>query len=439
MRKRKPWLLLVAGVFAPACASGPGPAAAPAPGPVASAEVAAPLPAAPDAEPPVAASPPPPAPAAVPAPPRMKEEYRQLADLEEALRAARDAGSQTAARSARDAFLREAVARWEGAEIPAEEACYAALLLRQARRYPEASREATRFLESAPETHRYYARVHACRILSLAEAGDFEGAGAVFDGVASSVFASRPEERRGVEESLGNLLVAGGRLAEGAARLGRIAGETGNPHVAVQAVDALLRLERNAEARDLARRVAAIAAEGPDAVRAAVLVRQTDLVGKPAPGFAAAKWWKGTGAPLADADLRGGVTVAFVWNMKAAWNVHFFERLGRMIREFEGRPVRFVGLSRLARFDAFAGGARPGMTVEEELRQYDAWTEQYAVACPLAVDAFGSDALLGPWAGAVVPAWVVAGKDGNVCYVRTGKDEAHFAILREMVERALAR
>jgi len=79
------------------------------------------------------------------------------------------------------------------------------------------------------------------------------------------------------------------------------------------------------------------------------------------------------------------------------------------------------------------------MSDDEELAFYDRWGEQYGVTYPLAVGAYGDPALIDAWVAHVVPCIVIVGKDGVVTYVRTGKEEEHFAILKEMVEQALGR
>ena len=208
---------------------------------------------------------------------------------------------------------------------------------------------------------------------------------------------------------------------------------------AKMAADCYLRLGRLDDARRLAAKMTDLVKEGKNAAFAKWLVQQLDLIGKPAPGFKDAKWWKGAGAPVADADFQGKVTVVFTWNMKSAWNEFFFERLNQMVKDYADKPFQVVGISRLARFDATINATKADMTDDDELLRYDMWKEQYNVAYPLAVDGYESEALMGAWAGHTVPFFVVVGKDGKVASVRSGKNEEHFAALRELVEKELAK
>ncbi|NUN51672.1 MAG: TlpA family protein disulfide reductase [Planctomycetaceae bacterium] len=137
-------------------------------------------------------------------------------------------------------------------------------------------------------------------------------------------------------------------------------------------------------------------------------------------------------------DLRGKVVVVFSWNMQAQWAKWFFERLRRLHDDYAPRGVVVVGISRLHRFDPVRMEVDESMSEEAELMFYDAWTREYGVDHPLAVgDRDGI--LMAAWAARVVPMFVVVGKDGNVAYVRTGKEEEHFGILREVLDRELAR
>jgi tetratricopeptide (TPR) repeat protein len=370
----------------------------------------------------------------------VKEDFRKWQGLDGAVRGAKTEAEQAAASAALAAFLGEFPARWEGKEIPAPEAFMYAHLLQKCRLYPQAVVEVRRWIEVAPEDSVNYANAHLALIACLALSGDFPGAEAVLKEAWEGALKGREMDCRGAEEAIANAAMAAGNLELAANHYETLAvAGPGDVEDAILGVDCRLRLGKADEAVRLADRAAAAIKEGRAAERAKVLQQQVALVGKPSPGFSAARWWKGVGGPVTAESMKGKVTVVFSWNMKAAWAKWFFERLNRMVKDYAGRPVLFVGVSRLARFDPVNMCTDAELTDEKELVFYDMWTQQYEVACPLAVGAFQDTALVDAWAAHIVPAYVVVGKDGVVSYVRSGKNEEHFAALRGMVDRALER
>jgi tetratricopeptide (TPR) repeat protein len=369
----------------------------------------------------------------------MKDDWKKCVELESAVKSSKKLDEQAAAKKALADYIAEFPARWEGKEVPAPEACYYAVMLQKCKLYPQAVIQAERYIEVAPEDSANYLNCHTTKISSMAQAGDFEGAEAELKKATETVYKGREGERRVLAETIANSMLKGGRVDLASEHFREQAESQSDMESAIQAIDCYLRMGRNDDAVRLSKRMTDLIKEGKNVERAKWMVQQLDLIGRPAPGFSGAKWWKGTGGPVSDADLKGKVTVVFTWNMKSAWNQFFFDRLAQLIKDLADKPFQVIGISRLAHYDPVTGGTKADMTEDEELTRYDMWAQQYPVTYPLAVDGFEKEDLLGPWVGHVVPYYVVVGKDGNIFYVRTGKNEEHFAALKEMIEKALAK
>ena len=390
---------------------------------------------------PVAAAPEPePAPAPAPfLPSGLKEDFKLFSGTKAAWKAARTEDARTEARAKLDALVAELVARWSARVVPAPEGQYWGTILREAGRHGEAVAAYRGYLAVSDPASANSLASTTNMIASLVDAGEFDGAAAELERAAATVYADRPEDRARAETALALGLMRAGRLEEAAARFGMIMDMgPGDPESALHGVDCLLRLGRTDAAARLAAAAAARFPEGRVADRMRLLVDQVALVGRPSPGFGAARWWKGEGPPPTEEELRGKVVVVYSWNMQAQWVRWFFERLNRLHADYAPRGVVVVGISRLHRFDPNKMVYDESMTEEQELMFYDAWKKEYAVAHPLAVGEYDG-ALMEAWSARVIPMIVVVGKDGAVAYVRTGKDEEHFGILREVLERELAR
>jgi AhpC/TSA family protein len=368
------------------------------------------------------------------------EDFKKWQELDSAVRHSTKEDEQDAAKKALDDFLKEFPARWEGKDVPPPEAYKYAVLLQKCRLYPQAINQVRRWIEVAPDDNVNYVNAHLCMIQCLASSGDFAGAENELNAIRETILKGRDMDRRGAEESIANSMLLGGQLEGAANHFDTIAtGGMGDAENAILGVDCYLRLGKVADANRLATRMVEIVQGGHSADRVKWLQQQVALVGKPAPGFEGAKWWKGTGGPVTAENLKGKVTVVFVWNMKSSWNKWFFERLNAMVKDYAGKPFQVVGISRLARFDPRKMATKADMTDEEELELYDLWAQQYGNDYPLAVGGKDDEALVNAWAAYVVPSYIVIGKDGIISYVRTGKNPEHFIALREMVDKALAR
>ena len=368
----------------------------------------------------------------------MKEEYRKYQDIKSAIRNSKAKEEQAEAKKNLADFLAEFPGKWSAIEVPAPEAFMYAVVLQECKLYPQAIDQVRRWIEVAPDDSVNFVHAHNCLITCLAQSGTFDEAADVLAKNLETTYKNRDGDRKVMEETIAMAMMKAGQLERAADHFEKNATiGFGDQESAIYAVDCWLRLGRIDEAVRIANRAGDVIKEGRAGERMKALKQQVELVGRPAPGFEAAKWWKGSGGPVTPDMIKGRVTVVFVWNMKSAWNEFFFMRLNKLVKELAERDVQFVGISRLFRFDATVMGTRKDMTDEEELERYDMWVAQYGVIYPLAVGGYEDESLVNAWAAHVVPSYIVVGKDGKVSYVRTGKEEEHFAILKEMIEKAL--
>ena len=368
----------------------------------------------------------------------MKEESAKYKELKAAVKHSKVVEEKAAAQKALDEFVANFPGAWGNREVPAPEALMYALILDECKQYPQAVTQAKRWLAVAPDDNINWTNAHTLLITCLAKAGEYDAAEAELKAVYDTAYKNRDADRKGVEESIAVAMYKAGKL-EMAARHFEVLATTGfgDQESGIYAVDCWLRLGRPDEAKRVADRASEFIKEGKAAERMKQLKAHVAMVGKPAPGFTTAKWWKGSGGPVTADNLKGKVTVVFSWNMQKQWNTWFFKRLNELVGAYPGGEVQLVGVSRLAKFDASKMATKADMTEEEELNLYDMWAAQYGVTYPLAIGGFGEDALIDAWGAHVVPSYTVVGKDGTIVYVRSGKEEEHFAILKEMVDRAM--
>jgi tetratricopeptide (TPR) repeat protein len=367
----------------------------------------------------------------------IKDQWKKMAELKSAKKYAKKLDEQAAAAKALADWLKDFPPQWKDREIPAPEGYFAALIWQECAAYPEAIAQARRFLEVAPPDNVNYANCTTLLITCLALSGDYDGAEEEIKKAVETAFKDRESDRRVTEETLALAQMRGGRLEDAARHFEYMATASyGDVEAAIHGVDCWLRVGKLDEAVRLAQRAADTIKEGRHGERAKSLLQQVGLVGKPAPSFAAAKWWKGSGGPVTDEMLKGHVTVVFVWNMKSQLMSWMFERLNKVVEETADKGVQFVGISRLARFDPLKMATMKQGTDEDELQFYDMWATQYKVTYPLAVGGYEDDALINAWAAHNVPYFVVVGKDGKVFYMRSGKEEEHMMALRDMILKA---
>jgi hypothetical protein len=316
-----------------------------------------------------------------------------------------------------------------------------ATLLQKCKLHPMAVAQVRRWIDVAPEDSVNYANAHLCLITSLALSGEFSAAKAELDKVKETAFKGRDNDRRAAEESIAQALVKASQVEQAAAFYEELAtAGVGDVNNAVLCVECYLRVGKPGDALRVATRVVELTGkEGRQAERAAQLLKQVSLVGKPAPSFAAVKWWKGSGGPVTEESFKGKVTLVYCWNMKSNLISWFEQRLVKVVTELNSPNLNIIGLSRLARFDPTKMATKSEMTDEEELNFYELWAQQHGITYPLAVGGYNEDALIDAWAAYSVPYYVLVGKDGNVFYIGFGKDEERFNILKGILEKALAK
>lgn len=370
----------------------------------------------------------------------MKEEFKRWQELDSAVRNSTKNDEKEAAQKAHDEWLKEFPARWEGKDVPAPEAYMYAILLGKCKLHPMAAAQIRRFIEVAPEDNINYANAHVALIKDLALSGEFGQAETELKNILETVLKGRDNDRRAAEESLAAALLKAGKVEESANYYEKLAvAGVGDVNNAVLCVENYLRAGKAGEAQRVAARVAELTGkEGRQGERANQLVKQVNLVGKPAPSFAAAKWWKGSGGPVTEENFKGKVTLVYGWNMKSNLIGWFEQRLLKTVGEINSPNLQIIGVSRLARFDPTKMATKKEMTDEEELNFYDLWAQQHGLNFPLAVGGYEEDPLIDAWASYSVPYYVLVGKDGVVFSVGFGKDEERFVILKGILEKALA-
>jgi tetratricopeptide (TPR) repeat protein len=370
----------------------------------------------------------------------MKEEFKRWQELDSAVRNSTKNDEKDAAQKAHDEWLKEFPARWEGKDVPAPECLMYSTLLQKCRLYPMAVAQVRRWIDVAPEDSVNFANAHLVLISCLALSGEFGQAETELKNILETVFKGKDNDRRAAEETLAAALLKAGKIEESAGYYEKLAvAGVGDVNNAVVCVENYLRAGKAGEAQRVAARVLELTGkEGRQGERANQLVKQVNLVGKPAPSFAAAKWWKGSGGPVSEENFKGKVTLVYGWNMKSNLIGWFEQRLLKMAGEINNPNFQIIGVSRLARFDPTKMATKKEMTDEEELTFYDLWAQQHGLNHPLAVGGYEEDALIDAWAAYVVPYYVLVGKDGMVFSVGFGKDEERFGILKGILEKALA-
>ncbi|MHC4922614.1 MAG: hypothetical protein ACYTG4_00835 [Planctomycetota bacterium] len=368
------------------------------------------------------------------------KDVKQWQELKGKVRYARKREEKEAAQKELDDFIKSSSDSWSAKGVPDQEGYYLGILQHAAGNPSDAAKSIGKYLGIAPDDHVNYANATGLQIQALAEAGEFNAAETALAKAKTGALETKPQNQVNAQAAIATFMMKAEKF-EGAARhFGEIAFlGNGNPTFAILGADCWQRAGRAGDAVGLARKgVSHFEGNEKGKKRMMQLVDACDLVGKPAPGFANAKWWKGRGGPLSDEALKGNVTVVFSWNMQARWIKWFFKRVSDLNSDYSGRGLQIVGISRLARFDAVNGGTVPDLTDDQELEFYDLWESQYGVSYPLAVGQYGNSALMDDWACNVIPAMVLVGKDGLVKYTRTGKEEEHFDALRTMIDKAYA-
>ena len=370
----------------------------------------------------------------------IKEDFKKLKEAKEAVKASKAKEEQEAAKTALEALKTELVTKWSGREVPAPEAHYYANILNDAGKFAEAVVECRRWLEVAPDDNLNYTSTTTLLINCLAASGDYDGAQAELKATSETVYKNKEQARADVLTTIAMNQMKHKKLEMAFENFETcMTTNMGDMESAIYAVEIAQRLGKPAEAVRIGQKAADFVKEGRQAERAKHLHQGTQLLGKAAPGFAAAKWWKGVGGPVTADMMKNRVTVVFSWNMKSAWNKFFFDRMHALLKDTADKGVQLVGISRLARFDALKMGTRKDMTDDEELAFYDMWKDQYGVTYPFAVDGYESEELINAWAAHTVPFIVIVGKDGNVFAVMSGKDEERIASVRELVDMAIAK
>jgi tetratricopeptide (TPR) repeat protein len=370
----------------------------------------------------------------------IKEDFRKLREAKDAIKNAKAKEEQEAAKAAADALKQELAAKWGAREVPAPEAHYLANILHDAGKSGEAVAHARRWLEIAPDDNLNYVHITTLLISCLAASGDYQGAQDELKATAETTYKGKDQARAEVLSTIAMYMLKNGKLDMAFENFETcMTTNMGDMESAILAVELAQRLGKPQEAVRIGQKAADFFKEGRQAERAKQLHQGVQLLGKAAPGFAAAKWWKGVGGPVTADMMKNRVTIVFSWNMKSAWNKFFFDRMHALLKETADKGVQMVGISRLARFDALKMGTRKDMTDDEELAFYDMWKDQYGVTYPFAVDGYDSEELMSAWAAYTVPFIVIVGKDGNVFAVLSGKDEERIAAVRELVDMALAK
>ena len=370
----------------------------------------------------------------------IKEDFKKMREMKDAVKSSKAKEEQEAAKTALEAFKTELVAKWANREVPAPEAHYLGHILHEAGKSGEAVPHVRRWLEIAPDDNVNFVGSTTLLISCLAASGDYQGAQDELKATAETTYKNKDQARAEVLSTIAMYMLKNGKLEMAFENFEScMTTNMGDMESAILAVELAQRLGKPAEAVRIGQKAVDFFKEGRQAERAKQLHQGTQLLGKAAPGFAAAKWWKGVGGPVTADMMKNRVTVVFSWNMKSAWNAFFFERMHALLKDTADKGVQLVGISRLARFDALKMGTRKDMTDDEELAFYDMWKDQYGVTYPFAVDGYESEALIGAWAAHTVPFIVIVGKDGNVFAVVSGKDEERIASVRELVNMALAK
>ena len=369
------------------------------------------------------------------------EEIKKWQDLRGAVKYAKTKEEKAAAEQAVADFQKAAVEKWGAKGVPAPEGYYLGILHDAAGDPVKAVLETRRYLDVAPEDH--VNAPHALTLIIKCQSAqeDFDGAEATLAKGLAGTFQFKQAERAGAEATLAAALVKAGRFESAARHYEAVAAlGTGDPESVIFAADCLQRIGRAPDGAALARKsVDLFKDQAKNADRMKLLARSCELVGQPAPGFEGARHWKGVGGPVVPEGLQGQVTVVFAWKMESRWIKQFFQRINQLHSDFADRGVQVIGISRLWKYDPSQGGTVADMTDERELEFYDMWAREYSVNYPLAVGAYGDESLMDAWAARVVPSEIVVGKDGKVAYTRVGKEEEHFAALRQMIEKELAK
>ncbi len=372
----------------------------------------------------------------------IKEDYTRVRDLKDAVkRQATKEDERAAAKKALADLVAELPGKWEGRDVPAPEGLYYAYILKEAGKDALAVVQARRYMDVAPTDTNNYVAATTILVGCLAASGDYDGASAEVAKALDGAYKGRETERMNAETTIAMSMMKAGQLEKAADHFETLVTlSTGDPESAILGVDCALRMSRVDAAMRIAQKGADFFKEGRHTPRMKQLLDQVHLVGKPAADFSDARAWRGTGGPVTREMMAGKVTVVFSYNMQTQWLRFLIQRVNTMYEEIAPKGVLLVGISRLAHFDPMKMGVIKEMTEEQELEFYERWAQQESIRFTLAIGGYDPDtSLLDAWAAQpFIPTFVVVGKDGKVSYVRTGKEDDHIAILKEMVEKALA-
>ncbi len=372
----------------------------------------------------------------------IKEDFKKFNEMKSAWKNARKEDEKTAADQALHQFVADTIAKWGAREggVPAPEAHYYATILKEGDKKVEAIVQFRRYLDIGDPTSGNYLTCTTNIIGLMAETGDYDGAMAELKKSKDTTFKDKDGDRQRAETSIAVAMLTAGLVERAAPLFEALATDgMGDPESALYAVDCYQRLGRNDEAHRMAQKAADFYREGRQADRMKVLLAATSMLGRTAPDFTGARNWSGIGGPVTRDMMKGKVVVVFSWNMQVQWAKWFFERINALAEEYMPKEVMFVGISRFAKIDANKMITVADMTEETEMTFYEAWTREFKVTYPLAIGPYGDEGqpFMDAWAGSIIPAITVVGKDGKVFYVRTGKNPEHMAALKEMIEKAV--
>ena len=371
----------------------------------------------------------------------IKEDYDKVKDLHSSIKRPKNEEERNASKKALAELLPALCEKWAGKEVPAPEALMYAYILNESDKFNEAASQCRRYAEVAPPDGPNYTHAVSLLISSLASAGNYDEAVAELEKNSDTTYKNKDTERVSVSTGIALAMMHAGKVDKAGEYFEKVCTEgPGDVESVIYGVDCYLRIDRVQDALRVAEKGASFFKEGNFGERMRELVRQVNLVGKLAPDFSMIRDWVGEGGQVTQEMMAGKVTVVFFWNMQKQWNKWFFERLNKMNADLAPRGLILVGCSRLAHFDARKMATIKELSEEEEVAQVELYAKQESIHFSLAIGNYDPDtALLDAWAGHVVPSYVVVGKDGKVSYVRSGKDEDHIAVLREMVEKAMAK
>lgn len=347
------------------------------------------------------------------------------------------------ARGEMDALLKDMETKWATKPVPDPEAYLLAVVQHEFLKKPaDAVASCRRYLAiPAAVDDKNYANAQLLLLRALVASGDLDGAEVELARARTGGLGAQVSVLQQAELSTAQAMEKAGRFESAAKHyLAAFDSGTPDPESVVFAADCFQRAGKPAEAVAAGRKGQEALKGSPKEARMRYLVAACEMVGREAPGFAAAKHWKGSGGPVDLAAAKGKVVLVFGW--KTEFNEGLLKgwagRLRKLGDAYEDR-VQFVGISRLQKFDPRIGGYNKDLTQEEELDFYDAYERQYALRFPLAVGGLDDTSLMDAWCSVVVPSFVIVGKDGRVAYARTGFSDEHFDAVRAELDKAIAK